>query len=636
MRVAVAQRGRVSVLSVGQQSMSLVGDTRTEYGVRMATVSDGAAGKRKVCLVFLHGIGSGDLQGAWKAPLETSLRERGYPSLNDIDVYTPRYADLLSAIPSPTALAPPETSKSKGRAEEDQLLWKYEGQQANLGLLLSPSPHGKSIDGADHAVALGLGMPMRYFDQARRYIKEAGLRGAVLQRVIDQIPEEGDAVVVGHSLGSLVAIDLLDHLPEGLTIRGLVTLGSPAGHPTFHKENFQRLSNRFPLEKVESWANLAGGRDPVTLGSGVGHLFPRALDVRVDTGFGIPGHAAEAYMQTDEAALAIGSALGGQSDRALAVIERDPTIPLDLVETAVLMALRYNMLLSRAIKKKDERSRFAEAALATQRHTVDALKERAAGEGRSLPRQFLTLEGERTEPEVGKHLPVEEALGALLALASSNSIAPFEIEVHESTRREALGRLSEDMGLSQTLGLTAFDSLKEARKALRNRSFSPWLLGVAGLGLLVAGPLGLILAAPAGAFGGAAIVGALASFGPGGMIGGLMTAGTLASAGSGATVAALARADSSEQMVEAVVVQQLSSALAFKALKFCTRHESWDALAALRLEVTRELRRVEDISDRKAPSVRELNNKLTLVQRAIDHLTEEELIPGQNLPTVHH
>jgi pimeloyl-ACP methyl ester carboxylesterase len=59
-----------------------------------------------------------------------------------------------------------------------------------------------------------------------------GIVDRELRRVV---PDGGDVVVVGHSLGSIVAYDALTRLPDRYRVRLLVTAGSPLGYPVVQK-----------------------------------------------------------------------------------------------------------------------------------------------------------------------------------------------------------------------------------------------------------------------------------------------------------------------------------------------------------------------------------------------------------------
>jgi pimeloyl-ACP methyl ester carboxylesterase len=72
-------------------------------------------------------------------------------------------------------------------------------------------------------------------DQVRRYIRNDGLRAAVMLRILTHLPTRGDVLLVAHSLGSVIAIDLLDHLPESLHVRRFITVGSPPNIRALHE-----------------------------------------------------------------------------------------------------------------------------------------------------------------------------------------------------------------------------------------------------------------------------------------------------------------------------------------------------------------------------------------------------------------
>jgi len=116
-------------------------------------------------------------------------------------------------------------------------------------------------------------VPAFDLDQARRYVNNEGLRGCVLRAVLDELPKSGEVVIVAHSLGSLIAMDLLDHLPGTLVVRGLVTIGSPAGHLAMFC-NKNPLLKTFPLSRVMAWVNLWSNPRPGAIRAGNLAPFP--------------------------------------------------------------------------------------------------------------------------------------------------------------------------------------------------------------------------------------------------------------------------------------------------------------------------------------------------------------------------
>ena len=75
----------------------------------------------------------------------------------------------------------------------------------------------------------------RFLDDVAYYLQMPEMRETVLKVVLDDLkrkrPDGGDLVVVGHSLGTIVAYDVLTRLPGTYRVRQFVTAGSPLGLP---------------------------------------------------------------------------------------------------------------------------------------------------------------------------------------------------------------------------------------------------------------------------------------------------------------------------------------------------------------------------------------------------------------------
>lgn len=153
----------------------------------------------------------------------------------------------------------------------------------------------RSVQRAVHAVALLL--PVRCADrfligmlrQVRLYLTDDEVRAKVLAEVEAAVSDD-TRVIVGHSLGSVIAYEALCAHPEW-PVRALVTLGSPLGIPRLV---FDRLRPR-PQDgrgawpgSVEHWTNLAADGDIVALVKKLGPLFPGpsapVADIRLHNG----------------------------------------------------------------------------------------------------------------------------------------------------------------------------------------------------------------------------------------------------------------------------------------------------------------------------------------------------------------
>lgn len=128
--------------------------------------------------------------------------------------------------------------------------------------------------------------------QVRKYVREEPVRGAILRHILDHLPTSGEIILIGHSLGSVIAIDLLDHLPENVHVRRFITIGSPANVQAVH-DSSERLLKKFPYGRVDDWSNFLDVGDVVTGGRGLATTFPGAQDFVVDNG---ASHASGAYL----------------------------------------------------------------------------------------------------------------------------------------------------------------------------------------------------------------------------------------------------------------------------------------------------------------------------------------------------
>ncbi|MFB6838957.1 hypothetical protein [Streptomyces sp. NPDC056361] len=147
--------------------------------------------------------------------------------------------------------------------------------------------------------------------QVRRYFTEPDLRAAIRARAAELITPE-TRVVVGHSLGSVVAYEVLCALPPERPPLTLVTLGSPLGLAGLV---FDRLE---PAPKpggtgvwptvVDQWTNLADNGDAVALVRELAPRFgPGVVDVAVDNGAQM--HSMRAYLTAVETGTAIAAGL---------------------------------------------------------------------------------------------------------------------------------------------------------------------------------------------------------------------------------------------------------------------------------------------------------------------------------------
>ena len=170
----------------------------------------------------------------------------------------------------------------------------------------------------------GLALRTLVFDlkQVRRYLTDPGLRAAARARVTDLIDPDTE-VVVGHSLGSVVAYEALHALGasdrsegpkdgRGHQVRALVTLGSPLGIRNLIFDRLQPPPDGgrgvWPGGPGLVWTNVVDAGDVVALVKDLRPAFGDQLNGYVVHN-GAHAHDARAYLTDPLTGAAIAAAL---------------------------------------------------------------------------------------------------------------------------------------------------------------------------------------------------------------------------------------------------------------------------------------------------------------------------------------
>ncbi|PPH34547.1 hypothetical protein C5C53_15330 [Rathayibacter sp. AY1E3] len=586
-------------------------------------------------LLFLHGIGTGDQDDAWEVALNTALLKLGYPDLDAVNVVAPKYphalrgANAREPIPAITVKPPTREAARKNRRE-------FEERTAAMEIRLGRQDPGIGWVGGDVAVGAVTRLPP--FKQAHNYLNEPHIRAEVLNLILRSLPDTGDLLIVGHSLGSVIAADLIRRLPVAVRVIGLLTIGSPLGNGGFDVDKL-RDAVREPPANLGWWVNVWNAPDPVAAHRGLSSVFDYLLDFRVQTRqapIDKRAHSAVDYLSTAVVAEVIGFGLFGSRSREIDMIDRGLDIPLDGVEMAGLLALRYAHLVG-ANLEGDVAERFAGALRYVQAFSLEEIRARNVRENRPLPLEIARLRFDLTdtkavapEPRPIGHLDKEQAAALMTVLASENVIKPFEISIPREKWQAAMADLTAELGLTSRFGTDVFAATKEAQAALtgpRGLSWIKWGAIGAGAAAMVVAAGGLALAAGPGLAGAAVITSALASFGPGGMIGGLLTAGSLVTAGGGGIAFGLASPGTTADVVEAIIVQRLAVSLLRQKRHLEPDPEVWAILTRTEIEIRRQHERLDEFSDASAGSLKDLKRKIEIVERALAHLREKGLEP---------
>jgi pimeloyl-ACP methyl ester carboxylesterase len=146
---------------------------------------------------------------------------------------------------------------------------------------------------------------MNRMPEIQRYRAQPEVRAAVRARCLEQLPK-GDLLVVAHSLGSVVAFDLLHYLPKDSHVELLLTIGSPMARRPW-RDTLDEFRGQFPTGLVTTWVNLVNKGDWVTAGDGIHLWYPQAIDTFASLGLGL--HGETHYLACEPAGVAIGDAV---------------------------------------------------------------------------------------------------------------------------------------------------------------------------------------------------------------------------------------------------------------------------------------------------------------------------------------
>ncbi|MFJ1967185.1 trypsin-like serine peptidase [Streptomyces sp. NPDC087903] len=314
-------------------SRSAVEKVTAHVGLR---ARDGAFGGGRH-LVFLHGrsqehLVPENLRRDWTAGLNQGLVRAGLPPVDPADVWFPYYGDRLvdalaahEAVPhitaspaagaaeavapaSPTARAVYEEIIGEAAAKWDM---PHESQPATeriglddmVGALqkrLSWLAARSDLDA--WAIALVVRDVAAYLDDRR-------IRDEVLDCVLETMPDEGEVVLVSHSLGTVVGMDLATRLSPGVDLVHLTTAGSPLGLDSVYNRLLVGGPKRPNI--VADWLNVWCPNDAVAIGCPLGDDWADGLSDLAVVNARDRAHKIVEYLAHAEVARSIGSHLGG-------------------------------------------------------------------------------------------------------------------------------------------------------------------------------------------------------------------------------------------------------------------------------------------------------------------------------------
>jgi V8-like Glu-specific endopeptidase len=224
-------------------------------------------------LVFLHGRSQqgkdpARLRAGWAAGLAGGLGAAGLPTIDPADVWFPYYGDALAGAVDRREAVDTATPVYEELVTEAAL-------RAGMPVSLPAETREGIVDGLVGRLRRPLGwlanrsgldetLIAAVFRDVAAYLDRPAVRALVLDTVLGCLPDAGRVVLVSHSLGTVVAMDLLTRLPAGIQVDTLVTAGSPLGMDAVYKRLLAGGPQR--PQRVGRWVNAWCAADAVAIG----------------------------------------------------------------------------------------------------------------------------------------------------------------------------------------------------------------------------------------------------------------------------------------------------------------------------------------------------------------------------------
>jgi endonuclease G, mitochondrial len=290
-------------------------------------------------LIFVHGRSQqgrdpAQLRKVWTAGLAKGLVSAGLPTIDAAQVWFPYYGDTLvdalatrEAAPATVDTEPVEALAPV--APDARQLYEALIEEAAIAAGMPAELAHDGDGGAEVTEGRLLGSVVsrlqrqatwlanrsglddliiaRAFRDVATYLHASDTRQRVLDQVLTTLPDRGPVVLVCHSLGTVVGMDLLTRLPPEVEVTALVTAGSPLGMDAV----YTRLLVGGPHlpERVTSWLNAWCAADAVAIGCPLAARWGRrVVEVSTDN----PkdrAHDIEEYLADQRVAGTIGTAL---------------------------------------------------------------------------------------------------------------------------------------------------------------------------------------------------------------------------------------------------------------------------------------------------------------------------------------
>jgi len=221
-------------------------------------------------VIGIHGLKNKpakDLLARWWAMSLQEGLQRNHGLASPLAFELVYWADIQYSAPIPEA----EIDNPYFMAGGQGSLLRYGGSALDKVRAIAEKWGGRAIDKGKDLIGLSehidhiLGIA---FDDLRDYYREPDVRNRVRDRLARALQRHEDKRVclIAHSMGSIIAYDVLRMLEQGVPgIDHFVTIGSPLGLPIVTQHVREEFSNTTVPRQVRQWTNLADPGDKVAL-----------------------------------------------------------------------------------------------------------------------------------------------------------------------------------------------------------------------------------------------------------------------------------------------------------------------------------------------------------------------------------
>jgi hypothetical protein len=245
-------------------------------------------------VVFIHGRSQegkiqAELQDAWSQAALRGFAAAGLATPVSWDVVLPYYGDILFQLTEEASRASFNTLVDRGAeaaappAEEEAFMQKM---IFDIAAAKGISPEAIAKEAAEPVVDRAVQnwkavlAALRLLDRIQGvgqttielftrdvwyYLTKKGLRLQINAAVDEAIPKTEPSVVVSHSLGTIVAYNLLMNRVDRSNIKAFITIGSPLGIEAIYSRLPSDTQPRKAPEGVGRWFNARDAQDTVAL-----------------------------------------------------------------------------------------------------------------------------------------------------------------------------------------------------------------------------------------------------------------------------------------------------------------------------------------------------------------------------------